>query len=67
MLLSGYAFFSALMTPLPTTWFGRHANGWMQTMLGVPWVMSSTISPVRNHPSPYWFPRERNGFVISAT
>ena len=36
-------------------------------MLGVPERTSSAISPVRNHPSPYWLPMERKGFASSAT
>ncbi len=30
----------------------RHANGCVQTMFGAPLWISSTISPVRNQPSP---------------
>ena len=43
---------SSLITPLPTIWFGRQANGWIHTILFVPLWISSSISPVKNHPSP---------------
>lgn len=35
----------------------------MQTMFGAPLWISSSISPVRNHPSPVWFPRETISFA----
>ena len=57
---------SSLMTPLPTTWLGRHAKGWVHTMFGAPPWISSTISPVRNQPSPVWLPRETIGLAYSA-
>ena len=38
----------------------------MQTIFGTSSLISSTISPQRNHPSPYWFPSERNGLAKAA-
>ena len=35
-----------------STWFGRQANGCVHTMFGASLCISSSISPVRNHPSP---------------
>ena len=51
----------ASLTPLPTTWFGRQPKGCAQTILDTPERMSSTISPVRNQPSPVWLPQETIG------
>ena len=54
------------MTPLPTIWFGRHPNGCVQTMLPTPLWISSSISPVKNQPSPVWLPMETKSLAISA-
>ena len=48
----GKAFRICFITPLPTTWFGRQPNGCVQTILGILLCINSSISPVRNHPSP---------------
>ena len=34
-----------MITPLPTTWFGRQANGCVHTIFGAPLWISSNISP----------------------
>ena len=39
-------------SPLPTIWFGKQANGCAQMMFVTPSLMSSSISPVKNQPSP---------------
>ena len=51
----------SLDNALPTTWFGRQPKGWVHTMFGTPSLISSTISPVRNHPSPVWLPMDTIG------
>lgn len=51
----------------PTTWFGRQANGCVQTIFAAPPWISSSISPVKNHPSPVWFPMETISDAISAS
>ena len=38
---------------------GRQPKGWVQTMLGVPVWMSSSISAVRSQPSPILLPSPR--------
>ena len=55
---SGYSRRSSRNMPLPTTWFGRQANGWAQMMFGVPVSMSSIISAVSSQPSPAVVPSE---------
>lgn len=45
---------------------GRQPKGWTQTMFLVPPLMSSNISPVRNQPSPVWFPRETKPLAMDA-
>ena len=54
------------MTALPTTWFGRHANGCVHTTLGAPVLMSSTISAVSSHPSPIELHSDRISLAYSA-
>ena len=55
-----------MITALPTTWFGRHANGWVHTTFGAPVLMSSTISAVSSHPSPIELHSERISLAYSA-
>ena len=66
MFASGYASRRCLITPLPTIWLGRHANGWQHTILPAPLCISSIISPVRSHPSPVWFPSDTRSFASAA-
>ena len=40
------------ITPFPTTWFGKQANGCTQTIFGIPCSIYSIISAVKNQPSP---------------
>ena len=42
--------------PLPAMWFGRQPNGWVQTMLVTPSLISSTISAGSSQPSPILTP-----------
>ena len=46
---------------------GRQANGCVQTIFAAPPWISSSISPVKNHPSPVWFPMETISDAISAS
>src|SRR5699024_4965092 len=62
----GYSRRSSLITPFPTTWFGRQAKGCVHTIFPAPLWISSSISPVRNHPSPVWFPMETISDAIFA-
>ena len=50
------------ITPFPTTWFGKHANGCTHIILGISCSMYSIISAVKNQPSPVWFPIESTLF-----
>ena len=67
MLLSGYLRRSSLMTDLPTTWFGRQANGCVHTTFGQPLRISSTISAVRSQPSPIELHSDRISLAYSAS
>ena len=61
MFASGYFSLMVFITPLPTTWFGRQANGCTQTMFGMSCSIYSIISAVKNHPSPVWLPIDKTG------
>ena len=63
MFAKGYLLRIVFITPLPTTWFGRHANGCTQTIFGISFSMYSIISAVKNQPSPVWFPIDRISFT----
>ena len=54
------------MTDLPTTWFGRHANGEHTMMFGVPFSMRSHISAVSSQPSPIVLQSERTSDAFAA-
>ena len=55
------------MTPFPTTWFGKQANGCTQTIFGIPCSIYSIISAVKNQPSPVWFPIDKISFTLSSS
>ena len=55
----GYSRRSSLITPFPTTWFGRQAKGCVHTIFPAPLWISSSILRSGNHPSDRsWFPME---------
>src|SRR5690554_3267063 len=64
ILASGWRRRSSLIIPLPVTWLGRQAKGWEQMMLGKPLSLNSSISAVRNHPSPQILPPDNIGSVF---
>ena len=66
MLASGYFSLIVFITPFPTTWFGKQANGCTHTILGIPCSIYSIISAVKNQPSPVWFPIDKIFFTLSS-